>query len=131
MPAPTGNKYTQKYTEQQATALFIKAVDYSKTNSDCLSVQDAVIHINMPFSTFYYLAKKYEVLDTIRQDINNNVIARINRGALEGVYNSSISIFRMKNLGEADKSEIVNTTMNLAPLTKDELEQAKKIFDDY
>ncbi|MCG8183143.1 DNA-packaging protein [Tenacibaculum piscium] len=106
MPAPLNNKYTQKYNEGEATALFIKAVDYSRNNKDCLSIQDAIIYINIPSSTFYYLAKKYKVLETIKADINNNVIARINRGALEGVYNSSISIFRMKNLGESDKKEI-------------------------
>lgn len=118
MGAPKGNRYTQKYTEEQAIELFIKAADYAITNDECLSVQDAVIHIDIPHSTFYDLAEKHKVLDNIKKEINSAVIARINKGALLNEMNPTAAIWRAKQLGETDKQVIEETTTDKAALLK-------------
>jgi len=118
MGAPKGNRYTQKYTEDQAIELIVKAAEYAINDKECLSVQDAVIHINIPHSTFYDLADKHKVLDNIKKEINNAVIARINKGALLNKMNATAAIWRSKQLGEADKTENTNVVNDNVALLK-------------
>ncbi len=118
MGAPKGNRYTQKYTEDQAIELFVKAAEYAINDKECLSVQDAVIHIDIPHSTFYDLAEKHKVLDNIKKEINNAVIARINKGALLNKMNATAAIWRSKQLGEADKTENTNVVNDNVALLK-------------
>ena len=119
MGAPKGNRYTQKYSEEQAVELFVKAAEYAINDKDCLSVQDAVIHINIPHSTFYDLAEKHKVLDNIKKEINNAVIARINKGALLNKMNSTAAIWRSKQLGETDKTENRDVVVDTMALLKE------------
>lgn len=84
--------------------MFIAALEYAE-NQDCLSLQEAIKHIEMPSSTFYDLADQFEVLERIKKDILNAVLIRINRGSLTGGYNPTAGIWRMKQLGEVEKSE--------------------------
>lgn len=131
MGAPKGNRYTQKYTEEQALILFVEAANYAITNNNCLSVQDAVIHIDIPHSTFYDLAQKHKVLDNIKKEINNAVIARINKGALTNKMNSTAAIWRSKQLGESDKQEILqtNTVDAIKELpTKERKQRIKELY---
>lgn len=129
MAAPEGNKYTQKYTEEEAVGLFLEMLDYSKTD-DCLCVQDAFLHIELPSSTFFYLANKYKVLESIKKDIMANVISKVNRGSLKGDLNSTAAIWRMKQLGETDKTEVNSTVTNLTPPTPEELKKASEELDE-
>ena len=100
------NKAAQKWTLENAEPLFLKALDFAKSDDDCLCVQDAISESGIPYVTFYYLADKHPVLNDIKTSINNEVIRRINRGALKGDFNPASSIWRMKQLGERDKQEI-------------------------
>ena len=90
-------------------------------------MQDAVIHSGMPSRTFYYLADKHEVLQHIKKDINDVIIAKINRGALKGEFNATASIWRQKQLGEKDQQYTENTTKSKVKIvcadeeTKDKL----------
>ncbi len=105
MAAEQGNKYAEKYEENTARKLFMKGLQYAKSNDDCLSIQDVIIHIDISHSTFYNLCEKFEVLDNIKKDMNDAVIARVNRNALKNKYNSTAAIWRMKQLGEKDVKE--------------------------
>jgi len=102
MAAPLGNQYTRKFTLEEAMELFIRALEYAETNPDCLCVQDAEIHVKIPHSTFGYLCNEHKVLDDIKADINRAIIAKVNKGALDGTYNTTAGIWRMKQLGEKD-----------------------------
>lgn len=124
MPAPEGNKYTQKYTEEDAIPIFERMAEFSKTE-DCLCIQDAFLHVDLPSSTFYYLVDKYEVLESIKRDIMANVISRVNRNGLKGNFNATASIWRMKQLGEVDSREVTQTNIDVAPLTPEEVKEAK------
>lgn len=105
MPAPKGNQNAEKYDLNEATICFNKALDRSKEDT-CLCVQDAVIHSGIKSRTFYSLCEEHVVLQDIKREINDNIIVRINNGALTGKYNTTAGIWRMKQLGESDVQSI-------------------------
>ncbi len=119
MAAAKDNRYTEKYSEKEATELFIKAAEYARTSDDCLSMQDAVIHIDIPFSTFYDLLRQHKGLESLKKNIHDYVIARINKGALKNKLNVTAAIWRSKQLGETDKQEIESTINDKAALLKE------------
>jgi hypothetical protein len=106
MPAPKGNKYAQIWDEENAMPEFLKALHYAAKDPRCLCLEDAIHQTEIPYSTYDYLALKYEVLGRIKKDTKIEVKRRINKGALEGDYNPASGIWRMKQLGEVDKQEI-------------------------
>ena len=130
MAAAEGNQYTRKYTLESALPLFEKALSYAIESNDCLCVQDAVAQSGIAHTTFYDLCKQFNVLNDIKKNINENVIMRINRGGLKGDFNPTASIWRMKQLGEKDKTEVANTVTNITPLTPEELKESKNKLDD-
>jgi uncharacterized LabA/DUF88 family protein len=134
MPAQKGNKYAQKYTLDEAMELFIIGLEYAESNDNCLSLADAIKQTTIAYSTYDYLAEKHEVLGYIKNDTKTEVTRRINKHALKGEFNATSSIWRMKQLGEKDKTEVQNTNVDV-PLTSDEIESYKKknkdFLDDY
>jgi len=110
MAAPKNNDYTRKYTDDDALEYFNKALTYSVEDDECLCIQDAIFHCGMPYSTFYDLASKSKVLETIKKDIAENVIRRVNKGGLKSKLNPAMSIWRLKQMGEKDKQEIDHTS---------------------
>lgn len=106
MPAPKGNKYAQIWDEENAKPEFLHALHYAATDTRCLCLEDAIAQTKIPYSTYDYLAIKYEVLGQIKKDTKIEVKRRINKGALEGDFNPASGIWRMKQLGEVDKQEI-------------------------
>lgn len=134
MPAQKGNKYAQKYTLDEAMELFIIGLEYAESNDSCLSLADAIKQTTIPYSTYDYLADKHEVLGYIKNDTKTEVTRRINKHALKGEFNATSSIWRMKQLGEKDKTEVQNTNVDV-PLTSEEIESYKKknkdLLNDY
>jgi len=61
-------------------------------------------------STFHYLIEKFPVLEIYKKDITDIVVSRINKNALKNEFNATASIWRMKQLGEKDKTETDITT---------------------
>jgi hypothetical protein len=106
MAAPKGNKYAQIWDEENALPEFIKGLEYAEKNNSCLCLEDAIHHTSIPYSTYDYLANKYDVLGRIKKDTMVEVKRRINKGSLEGDYNPASGIWRMKQLGDTDKQEI-------------------------
>lgn len=113
MAAPKGNKYTEKYTSEKAEELLIKAKEYAMSTRDCFSIQEAILHVGLPISTFYNLIKKHDVLEDIKKDIDAIIISKVNKGAILGDFNATACIWRMKQLGETDKQEIEQTNKNI------------------
>lgn len=129
MSAEKGNKYAQMYTEEEALSMFEQMFEYSKTDN-CLCVQDAFLHVGMPSSTFYYLISVRKELEDIKKDIDASVISKINRGGLKGDFNPTASIWRMKQLGERDKTEVTQTNIDATPPTPEERAAAMKKIDE-
>lgn len=109
MAAPIGNKYNEKYTLEGELPIFEDMLDKAKEGK-YLSIQEAVMHSPYGRSSFYHLCDRFKELDNIKDDINDTIIANINRKALEGQFNATSSIWRMKQLGERDKQELDHTT---------------------
>ena len=134
MAAEQGNKYAQKYELDEAIDLFIIGLEYAESNEECLSLADAIKQTTIPYSTYDYLAEKHDVLGHIKNDTKTEVTRRINKEALKGNFNATSSIWRMKQLGEKDISEVKNTNVDLN-LTEDEVREYKKqhkdLLDDY
>lgn len=114
MAAEKGNKYAQEWTLENALPRFEDALKYAEENEECLCLQDAIFQSGIPSRTFYQLSKDQIVLQTIKEDIAEAIIRRVNRDALNKFTASPASpaIWRMKQLGERDEQHI-NTTGNL------------------
>ena len=109
--APKGNDYNLKYTLEEAKQIMEKMIKYATDTDDCLCVQDAILYADIPRRSYYYINEKFEKdLHSYKRSLNDIVIARVNKGAIKSVYNSTACIWRMKQLGESDKQEIDHTS---------------------
>lgn len=129
MAAPIKNKYAQEWTLENAQPRFEDALKFAQEDENCLCLQDAIIHSGIPNRTFYYLADTQEVLRTIKQDIHDVIISRINRLALRDQAPASPAIFRMKNLGEIDEQHVVNSGSMRQVVEVTSKEAAKQLED--
>ena len=114
-----GNRDAEKWSLEKAEELFNKAYEYALTNKDCLCVEDAIYQSGIPFSTFYNLSKKSTVLEDIKKDINRAILRRINKKGLNGEFNATMSIWRLKQLGEQDK-QVIEQNTTTTELTSEE-----------
>lgn len=119
MAAPVGNDYNEIYTLDKELPIFKEIIEDAKRGK-YLSIQEAVMMSPYPRSVFYYLCDKFEDLDILKKELNDIIIAIINRRGLEGEYNATSSIWRMKQLGERDKHEIEQTVIDDTPRTEEE-----------
>ena len=111
MAAPKGNQYTRKYTEEEATEIFLRGAEWAKSSEDCLCLEDVILHLDIPASSFYYLVKEYNVLESIKKEMHIAIISRINKGAVNSEYAAAPAIWRLKQMGESDQQNI-NVTSN-------------------
>ena len=100
-----GNKDAEKWTEEEAVKLFLTIRDFAMKD-DVNSLQDAILRAGYFSSGFYYLLDKFPVLEPIKKDCQDILIAGVNQKALEGNFNATASIWRMKQCGEKDESAI-------------------------
>lgn len=128
MAAPKGNNYASEWTLENALPRFEDALLRSE-NDDCLCMQDAVKSSLIPPTTFYYLAENQEVLKSIKEQINANIIIRINKLALDRISPAPASpaIWRMKQLGERDEQHINTTGSTTQTIVVADKETAKEI----
>lgn len=128
MAAKEGNNYAQEWTLENAIPRFEDALKRSE-HDDCLCLQDAIKESGIPRSTFYQLAKDQKVLDNIKEQINDNIIIRVNKLALDKMYPvpASPAIWRMKQLGERDEQHISTTGTMQQKIVVADKETAKEI----
>ena len=129
MAAPKENKYNEIYTLEKELPIFENIIEEAKKGK-YLSIQEAVMESPYERGIFYYLCERFKDLDNIKTELNDIIIAIVNRGALEGDYNSTAGIWRMKQLGEKDKTEVTNTNVDLTPITEEERAEARKTLKD-
>ncbi len=101
-----GNKAAVKWDEDTVRDIFNKMIENTKYDDKILCIQDAIMSVDLYPSSVNYLIDKFPVFESLKSDINNIIIARINRGALTGGFNPTASIWRMKQSGERDSSDI-------------------------
>lgn len=102
-----GNKCASEWTLENALPRFEDALKFALDDEkNCLCMQEAIMYSGIPSSTFYYLTDNHTVLESIKRQINDAIIIRVNKGAITGQYKETASIFRMKQLGERDKVDV-------------------------
>jgi hypothetical protein len=106
MAAQKGNRFNEKYPLPEWKRIFEEMVEDAYNNEDVLCVQDLFVKRKISSSTFYDLCKKHKELESLKEDMQNIIVARINRGGLLSLYNPTMSIWRMKQLGEVDRQDI-------------------------
>ena len=102
-----GNKAAEKWTFEDAKEAINKVRQAALDGAR--SIQGAILDAGLYSSGFDYLLEKYPDLGSYKKDIQNIIIHTINTKGLEGEFNPAMSIWRMKQLGEKDKSEVVQT----------------------
>ena len=108
-----GNKAAEKWTEDNAREILQEMRKVAQEDKECLSLQDAIHAVGLYSTGLNYLIEKFPVFENTKKDIENLILARINKQALKGNYNAASSIWRMKQLGEKEKTEQdINLTGN-------------------
>lgn len=105
-----GNNAAEIWSSEVVRNTLMEMRSNAETDAEILCLQDAIKSVGLYQSSLNYLVNKYPEFETIKEDISALIIARVNRGALKSAYNSTASIWRMKQLGEKDKTETDITT---------------------
>lgn len=106
-----GNKLSEKWTYEDAVAMFEKIREEAVKGAN--SFQQAQHRAGLYASGLNYLLKKFPDLVSIKEDITDLIVDNINTKGLEGEYNATLCIWRMKQLGEHDKQVIEQTTKTI------------------
>jgi len=126
-----GNKARETWTLEESRNILEEAFDKTLKDKDVLCVQDSFFAVNLRPTTAHYLIKKFPELEDIKKDINDIVICRVNKGAINNKMNPTASIWRMKQLGERDEKTVDNKSSDgsMSPIDTSILnEEQKKVL---
>ena len=118
-----GNKAAKK----EPKVVYRKFMEMYKNacdNNTILSYEDACYSIGWRDSKCNYWSDKLPVFATLKSDIQAAIRRRINKGALNGDFNPTASIWRQKQLGERDEKYLDHTSKG------DKLEPPKITFNE-
>ena len=112
-----GNKDAEKWTEDAVYDIFSRMLRVAESDDDVLCMQDVLKHpdIKLYRSGLDYLVGKFPDFGKYKRDIQDVIISRVNRGAIKGDFAGTPAIFRMKQLGEEDRTTVdsnVNANIN-------------------
>lgn len=108
---------------------FIEMINNSMSDDDILCFQDACISVEWRPSKIDYWVNKIPVFEDIKKDIQNIIISRVNKNALKMKFNATAAIWRMKQLGEKDSSDLNFNTNTGLTINVDSKKKEKKIND--
>ena len=100
-----GSSLNQKYDKEEVFAIFERLAK-ACIEGEYLSLQECQMNSGMRPRSFYVYAEKYPELEDLKRQMNDGIIANVNRMGLEGKFNPTAAIWRMKNLGEKDRQEV-------------------------
>lgn len=112
-----GNQAAEKWNEEEVEKVMFKMLTNAHSDDEILSLQDAILSVELYSSSLNYLVNKFPVFKNIKNDINDVIIARLNKGGLKGDFNPTIVVWRSKQLGEKDtqyqevKSDVKQTNV--------------------
>jgi hypothetical protein len=114
-----GNKASETWTEDYTIMFFKNIRDHAIDDETVLSLQDAFFSCHITPSMAYYLISKFPAIDSLKKDIGDVIVARINKKALNNKFNATASIWRFKQLGERDERTIdsKSTDGSMSPKT--------------
>lgn len=102
---PNQRNWSNKKAPAVVLRKFKEMYENAKTDDNILCFQDACMSIGWRSSKVDYWAKKIPTFGSLKTDIQNIIVSRVNKNALFGDFNATASIWRMKQLGEIDKQE--------------------------
>ena len=105
-----GNKEAEKWTKETVSEIFGRMLKVAETDDDVLCMQDVLKHqdVKLYRSGLDYLTDKFPEFGKYKRDIQDAIISRVNRGAIKGDFAGTPAIFRMKQLGEEDRTTVDN-----------------------
>jgi len=132
---PIGNTNAAKWTEEEATALFNKALAISadKTSVDNDFIGEVAQEAGTNLSIMEYLRNKYPALVAVYDSIKRNCESNCFRNGKTGKIIPSLAIMNLKsNHGWTDRNtvESTNVHLNTEPISKEEIQAAKAKLND-
>jgi len=112
-----GHKYSEVYNLENALPRFEDALKFATENEDCLCLQDAKYKTAIPSRTFDHLVDTHDILRSIKQDIMEQIVRRVNRLAMKDQAPAAPAIWRMKQLGEKDQ-QFIDQSLRLSDSRK-------------
>lgn len=128
-----GNQESLKWDKEKTQAKLEEFANFVFEN-EFTSLNQACFAFEMLPSMFQYLCNRHPDLEYIKKDIMAFISQDINDKAIRGKLKETMTIFRLKLLGE-NVEEVVrnkntNINMNSEPFTKEQIEEAKRKLDD-
>lgn len=81
-------------------------LENSIAKEDILCMYDACRSVKIRQTKIHYWCDRIPVLENIKKEIQQVITARVNKKALNGDFNPTASIWRMKQNGETDQQSI-------------------------
>jgi hypothetical protein len=100
------------WDEVTSKKTFEKILVNAENDDNILCLHDAIRSVGLWTSSFYYILTKFPKLEDFKKDIQQTIISRINKKALNNSFNSTASIWRMKMLGECEVIKTENKNRN-------------------
>lgn len=133
--APKENKNAEKWTEAEATELFSKAIELSRSDEFDF-VGEVARELNTYRDIFVYLSDKFPRLKTEYNKVLSNLEANCFSHSKKGKIKEATAIVNLKsNYGWTDRqqNENVNKNIDLSNLPDDEfnaeLDKAKRVLN--
>lgn len=110
------NQKNNKKNPRIVLRKFLEMLENAKVDDEILSFQDACASIKWRDSKVNYWCTQIAIFATLKTDIQNTIIRRVNKNALKNEFNATSAIWRQKQLGEIEKQEVDNKhTFNTPP----------------
>ena len=98
-----GNKNAEFWDYKCVKELFADMLEVSISDDEMYCLQDVIHSVGLYRTGMDYLISKFPVFGNTKKDIQNVIIARMNKLAFtDRDKNPAIAIWRMKQLGEKD-----------------------------
>jgi hypothetical protein len=138
--APKGNKNAERWTFEEASAFFDKALTLSK-NNEYDFIGEIAYDLDESKNIFDYLIDKFPELKPLKEKLLTNCEVNCFRNVKKENINVAIGIINLKsNHGWTDRQQLDHTTkgneINQTPIivankeTADALEELRKRFED-
>lgn len=101
-----GNKAGEVWSREDVETIMDDMRKNASEDDTILCLQDAIRSVNLYSSGLNYLLGRFPEFEIIKKDIQDIIIGRVNSKALNGFFNAAASIWRMKQCGERDESQI-------------------------
>lgn len=131
MSAPKENTNAEKWTEEEAKQLFNKAIDLTSGKSDFDFIGEVAKELGTYRDVFTYLNKKYKSCKILYKRLCSNLEANCFSHGKKGDIVPSLAIVNLKsNHGWTDRNDVTQKTIEVKPLTEEELKRKQQEIDD-